>query len=598
MKKLMALVLSVAMVLVAVPASIFADDTATTPATDLSKATIAAIADATYTGKEIKPEVKVTLDGKEVAASNYETTYESNTNVGKATVTVTGKAPAYTGSVTQTFNIVAKSFNDTNKPTITIPTQLTGTKEITGVKITWGGNTLAEETDFTVEQPTKELTAGTETATIKFKGNYEGAVTHQFNVVTNDFSGAAIYFQQINQTYTFDGTEQKPAIRVELAGKTLVENTDYTVEYMNNVNAGTASVVVTGAGTYAGTKSIAFKINKAKLADAVLTINPNSYGSTGQPIMPTFTAKFGTYDLKATDYTAKATNNVNTGTATLTLTATDAGNFVGTLTGTFTIAGKDIGALEFTMTGAEDLKYDGKAKTPAVAVKDGTTALVQGTDYTVTYEDNINAGTGKVIVKGAGTYAGEKTLEFKIKGAASKVITGYTNYTKYPTSKAFNLNARISTAEAGVTFKYTSENPEIASVDEDGYVTVKDTGIAKITVETVGTKTSDPASKVVTVKVQPVKPAVSLSRPAKKQIKVLITKVEGATKYEVRYGRNGKYYYRTVKHLDNDFTKTYTTLKNRISGKTYYVKVRAIKVMEDGTEVAGNWSATKSIKAK
>ena len=53
MKKLMALVLSVAMVLVAVPASIFADDTATTPATDLSKATIAAIADATYTGKEL-----------------------------------------------------------------------------------------------------------------------------------------------------------------------------------------------------------------------------------------------------------------------------------------------------------------------------------------------------------------------------------------------------------------------------------------------------------------------------------------------------------------------------------------------------------------
>lgn len=596
MKKLMALVLSVAMVLCALPASIFADDTAT-QATDLSKATIAAIADVTYTGKEIKPTVKVTLDGKEIAAANYDVAYAANTNVGQATVTVTGKAPAYTGTATANFNIVAKAFSNSDKPTIKIPTQLTGADSIEGVKITWNGITLAKGIDYTVENP-KSLTAGTETATINFNGNYAGSVTHQFNVVTNDFSGAAIYFQQINQTYTFDGTEQKPAVRVELAGKTLVENTDYTVEYMNNVNAGPASVVVTGDGSYAGTKSVAFTINKARLSDAVLTINPNSYGSTGQPIMPTFTAKFGTYDLKATDYVAAATNNVNTGTATLTLTATQTGNFAGTLTGTFTIAGKDIAALDFTLTGADNLKYDGKAKTPTVAVKDGTVTLTKDKDYTVTYDSNVSAGTGKVIVKGIGTYAGEKTLEFKITGADSKVITSYTNYTKYLTSKEFNLNARISTAEAGVTFKYTSANPEVATVDEDGYVTVKDTGIAKITVETVGTKTSNPASKVVNVTVKPLKPAFTLSRPAKKQIKVLVTKTEGATRYEVEYGRNGKYYKKTIKHLDNEFTKTSTTLKNRVSGKTYFVRVRAVKVMDDGTVVNGNWTARKSIKAK
>lgn len=597
MKKLMALVLSVAMVICALPATIFADDTAAT-ATDLSTATIAAIADVTYTGKEITPEVKVTLDGKEVAATNYDVAYESNTNVGAAKVTITGKAPAYTGSATKNFNIVEKAFSNSNKPTINIPTQLTGADTIRGVKITWNGNTLAEGRDFTVEQPAEKLTAGTETAAISFKGNYAGTITHQFNVVTNDFSKAAVYFEQINQTYTFDGTEQKPAIRVELGGKTLVENTDYTVEYMNNVNAGTANIVVTGAGSYAGTKGVSFTINKAKLADAILTISPDSYGTTGQPIMPTYTVKLGGYDLKATDYTANATNNVNTGTATLTLTATEAGNFTGAISGTFTIAGKDVSTLDIALTGADNLKYDGTAKTPAVAVKDGAKTLVQGTDYTVTYENNVNAGTGKAIVKGIGTYAGEKTLEFKIKGADSKVITGYTTYTRYTNSVSFNLNARISTAEAGVTFKYTSADPEVATVDEDGYVTIENTGVAKITVETVGTKTSDPASKVVTVKVKPVKPGVALSKPAKKQIKVQITKVKGATKYEVRYGRNGKYYSKYVKHIDSKYTKTSTTLKNRTSGKTYYVKVRAIKVLDNGDTLVGNWSANKKIKAK
>ncbi len=597
MKKLMALVLSVAMVLCALPAAIFADDTTTPPATDLSKAEIAAIANVTYTGKEIKPAVKVTLDGKEVAAANYDVEYKDNINVGNATVTVTGKAPAYTGSATQTFTIVEKAFSNSDKPMINIPTQLKGENTIAGTKITWNGNTLVKDTDYTISGP-ETLVAGTETATIEFKGNYTGTVTHQFNVVTNDFNSAAIYFQQINQTYTFDGTEQKPEIRVERAGKTLAENTDYTVEYRNNVNAGTAEVVVTGAGTYAGTKSVNFTINKAKLSDAVLTISPDSYGTTGQPIMPTYTVKLGGYDLKATDYTAKATNNVNTGTATLTLSATDAGNFTGTISGTFTIAGKDVSTLDIALTGADDLKYDGTAKTPVVTVKDGTKTLVQGTDYTVTYENNVNAGTGKAIVKGIGTYAGEKTLEFKIKGAASKVITGYTTYTRYTNSVSFNLNARISTAEAGVTFKYTSADPEVATVDEDGYVTIVNTGVAKITVETVGTKTSDPASKVVTVKVKPVKPGVALSKPAKKQIKVTITKVKGATKYQVRYGRNGKYYSKYVKHIDSKYTKTSTTIKNRISGKTYYVKVRAIKVLDNGDTLVGNWSANKKIKAK
>ena len=73
---------------------------------------------------------------------------------------------------------------------------------------------------------------------------------------------------------------------------------------------------------------------------------------------------------------------------------------------------------------------------------------------------------------------------------------------------------------------------------------------------------------------------------------------EGATKYQVRYGRQGKYYYKTCKHIDSDFTKTYTYLNNRTSGKTYYIKVRSITEMPDGTIVYGNWSPVQKIKSK
>ena len=68
--------------------------------------------------------------------------------------------------------------------------------------------------------------------------------------------------------------------------------------------------------------------------------------------------------------------------------------------------------------------YDGKAKKPAVTVKDGNTVLKEGRDYTVTYSNNINAGTAKVIVTGKGNYKGTVTKSFTItvkKGTSHKV---------------------------------------------------------------------------------------------------------------------------------------------------------------------------------
>jgi len=77
-------------------------------ATDLSAATIAPIPDQAYTGKAIEPALTVTLAGAPlVAGTDYTTTYTANTNIGKATVAVTGIG-AYTGSQTASFVIVPK----------------------------------------------------------------------------------------------------------------------------------------------------------------------------------------------------------------------------------------------------------------------------------------------------------------------------------------------------------------------------------------------------------------------------------------------------------------------------------------------------------
>ena len=62
---------------------------------------------------------------------------------------------------------------------------------------------------------------------------------------------------------TFTGSELTQPLVIKDGGTTLVENEDYTVSYNSNVNAGMATVTITGIGNYAGEISFEFKIYKA-----------------------------------------------------------------------------------------------------------------------------------------------------------------------------------------------------------------------------------------------------------------------------------------------------------------------------------------------
>lgn len=58
--------------------------------------------------------------------------------------------------------------------------------------------------------------------------------------------------------------------------------------------------------------------------------------------------------------------------------------------------------------------YTGEACAPSVTVVDGETTLVQDVDYTVTCENNINAGTASVLVTGIGQYTATAEKTFQI----------------------------------------------------------------------------------------------------------------------------------------------------------------------------------------
>jgi len=81
------------------------------------------------------------------------------------------------------------------------------------------------------------------------------------------------------QTYT--GSEIRPAITVKDGSTTLTPTADYTTAYTNNVNTGTATVTITGAGNYAGSSgSVNFTINPVSITNAQITVAAPVKGAT------------------------------------------------------------------------------------------------------------------------------------------------------------------------------------------------------------------------------------------------------------------------------------------------------------------------------
>lgn len=103
------------------------------------------------------------------------------------------------------------------------------------------------------------------------------------------------------------------------------------------------------------------------------------------------------------------------GVGTTTVTATQAGNDnYESFSRDYTLTVNPKNASDLTINTISAITYNGLAQTPAVIVKDGSTTLTEGTDYTVAYSNNVNAGTATVTITGSGNYTGTKTANFTI----------------------------------------------------------------------------------------------------------------------------------------------------------------------------------------
>ena len=322
---------------------------------------ISDVADQTYTGSLIAPNVTVTCNDVElVKDTDYTVSYSNNKNVGTATISITGIGD-YTGTIKKNFNIVARGISDTTIGSI--PNQTYTGNSISALPvITYNGATLTKDVDYTLSY-SNNINVGTATITITGKGNFKGTTSKTFSISARAMTDTSVA-NVSSQTYT--GNVISPLPTITYNNKTLKKDTDYTLSYSNNINAGTATITITGKGNFTGTTSKTFSISARAMSDtSVANISSQTY--TGNVISPLPTITYNNKTLKKdTDYTLSYSDNINVGTATITITGK--GNFTGMTSTTFIITQKS--AEKLNISEIANQIYTGKEIKPNIVVTD------------------------------------------------------------------------------------------------------------------------------------------------------------------------------------------------------------------------------------
>lgn len=300
-----------------------------------------------YTGMRQEPEI----DG--IDKKNYEAVYQNNTNVGTASVLITGKN-GYTGTVKKTFKITAYDiFANSDKKfkyniNGSIPFAKGGSKltdNQTGARFTISDGVeiaLQQGKDYTLSyKNNKKVGDNTASVTIKGKGNFKGTLKNiPFTIVAQDLSNlknktiaADILVKNANKY-----NKVLPVI-TDLDGKKLKNKTDFVIATENpyTYEDGTAisdtpdvnrKIVVTVQGTgvnYTGKVSTTFRVitEEMNLAKATIKVDPQQY--TGKAVEPAkdqihITLKGSTVELTPEQFEiVECTKNTKKGTAKITI---------------------------------------------------------------------------------------------------------------------------------------------------------------------------------------------------------------------------------------------------------------------------------------
>ena len=393
----------------------------------------------------VRPEIKVScIDDPDCEGiengKDYSITYVNDKKPGKASIVIKSLLDGVNKTTTVHYTIsprkiIVRDGNDTilkDQDSLGIY-KWTGKEvrpDLSDIKIqNEKGSNLTEGTDYKIEYPDDMISEGEKTVKMIGLGDYEGT-EHSYHYTIekqhgwNGFSVTGHKDGDDLGSFDWTGNDVEPKFEVTCnhCGDTLVNGTDYYLEYSNDHrNPGKVTVKVVGFGDYKGwTQSFTYTIKNKTFSYSGYE-NGSHLGTveyTGKEVTYTISE----YDLKdangeslteGTDYKVTYSNNIDPGTANIKITGL--GDYEGcNLNFTYTIDhayfmyngygvnndGADLGTVAYTGKATEyeisDV-YDNN---------DWNNKLIEGKDYKLVYSDNTKPGTAKVEIIGLGIYTG------------------------------------------------------------------------------------------------------------------------------------------------------------------------------------------------
>lgn len=469
-----------------------------------------------YSGKAIKPAVEVYYGDKLLQKNtDYTLSYQNNKNANllqtqkeleaKPAIVIKGKGN-YKGILKKYFVIEPKSLTDSD---VQIDNQTAAYNSGKSVKpistVKWNGKKLVNKTDFVLSYPDSETNKsaykqpGTYKVIVKAKSgsNYTGEREITLTI-TKPKEERLIRKATVSKIpgQTYNGQKimiTQDMVKLTYGKTTLVPGTDYIVKYDDNYDyrsVGTHQIIIEGQGKYKGERRVSFQIKGTSVKTLQIKMPTLKYDGTRQipEVNPEEVFAEGILiegadiedkliildaagnPLKEdTHFTLKFSNNLNAGTARMTLKGM--GPYTGTITKKFTIKKYSLkeGSTGITATfanGSGVQNYQKGGVRPKVVVKLDDKVLTEGTDYTLSYAGNtsVKVKSGKtptVTITGKKNFTGSRKLTFTIQ-AQNLSNVKITAADKVASSKAGNFystpvltDANGKKLKAGTDYKTT-----------------------------------------------------------------------------------------------------------------------------------------------
>ena len=411
---------------------------------------------------------------------------------GTYTIKLTGQGN-YEGAVTRTVKVENKTL--INKATVILPSKTLPYNDGEGV-------TFTDESKIIVKVGGKEVPA--ENYEISYNNNvevgkkaeviirakdesasYMGEVTKYFEITGDKFNTSTITIENFvaSKPYTGNEVRQSVILKDKSTGDPLERDTDYTISYSNNVNAGKATVTFTGKGRYTGSIKKTYTITKVTLTkDMLKTKDGLSVQQNAAGAKLALKLQYNGVTLtEGKDYTVSYGNNKKV-TDSAYATIKGKGNFTGTLKKAiyYNITQKSMNSGDITVA-VSDMKWNAKTKEykPSVAVYDNGKKLSNKTDYSVTYTDNrkediaaeeafdTTGHTATITISGKGNYKLDRVVTFRIANNHIKDAKVTVASKSYDKAGAVPEYKDLTVTFKGVSEPLTEDDYEIISVSKN-----------------------------------------------------------------------------------------------------------------------------------